>query len=458
MATNIFATEASVFFVGGAGTQADSSAVCGGCTRDWYDNNFIALTDIMGANGAPLVAITSGEPEADGITLTKTGECGDVEAGMVAYLSGTNVTTGLYKVISATSNTIVFPAATFVIGGGWADDLVCNVGGAFDTLQNAKDNIDATSYNVHIYSNKSADALIDIDGNCGSIANKSQLFLIGFGTLPEDGVQVTHTNKGFVFGAVKNVFMENFTVANLDTAGFYNDNSSALGITLKNCHVNTNTDTGHIDSGFYFDAGTAIVCIDCTANNLGADGFHAHASNFGSALKLINCRAWNCAVGFDTGGYTAMSTLVGCIAYDNDLQGFATGSVDSVYCINCVSYNNGSQGFETESANGRGASVYIDCIAKDNTGTGFKSTAGAMPRLLNCCSHGNGTEFDATFSTDNKVLFDCIETDPLFVDAASDDFRLLPGSPCSHAGKDGLSIGKEQRKQYPMRIKLEGTI
>ena len=58
MAT-IFSTEASVFFVGGTGTKT-GNANCGGCTKDWFDVNFTELSDIMGDNGAPLIAVTNG--------------------------------------------------------------------------------------------------------------------------------------------------------------------------------------------------------------------------------------------------------------------------------------------------------------------------------------------------------------------------------------------------------------
>ena len=56
-----------------------------------------------------------------------------------------------------------------------------------------------------------------------------------------------------------------------------------------------------------------------------------------------------------------------------------------------------------------------------------------------------------------------IEVDPLFADAVNDDFRLKPTSPCLHVGQRGIgdgysNIGVWQRKQYPLRHKVNGLI
>lgn len=58
---------------------------------------------------------------------------------------------------------------------------------------------------------------------------------------------------------------------------------------------------------------------------------------------------------------------------------------------------------------------------------------------------------------------DLVDVDPKCADVANGDFSLLPTSPCLNTGittvNNGFtSIGAWQRKQYPMRIKMDGLI
>ena len=50
--STVFSDEASVFFVGGITTKVGDSD-CGGCTKQWFDDNFTQLSDIMAADGGP---------------------------------------------------------------------------------------------------------------------------------------------------------------------------------------------------------------------------------------------------------------------------------------------------------------------------------------------------------------------------------------------------------------------
>ena len=50
--STVFSDEASVFFVGGITTKVGDSK-CGGCTKQWFDDNFTQLSDIMAADGGP---------------------------------------------------------------------------------------------------------------------------------------------------------------------------------------------------------------------------------------------------------------------------------------------------------------------------------------------------------------------------------------------------------------------
>ena len=419
----VFALEDSVFFVGGRGTKA-GNALCGGCTKEWYDDNFAELSSIMHTNGEPKYSKIDCESLNTSTLYKDPGAFVGVEAGMIAYLFGTNVATGRYKIIEIVdSGTIRFAGSPFAAGPG--TDIVCNIGGAFDSLQNAADNTDATNHDVFIFDNKGGalGVSIDIDTTGGSITNKSAKVFIGFDTTPEDGELVTYTGKGFVFGTIENIFMSNVKVTNLNVSGFFCSALNTKGITLFNCHVDNSSIAGLWNGGFYVARGYGMICINCTAKNISTAGFRTVYGGAGGAIHCINCYAYNCEYGFySTGGYAA-SSFGNCIANECDNAGFywLTSYYSGLALKNCVAYNCGGNGFEQFDVESDCAVTLINCIAKDNTGHGFKLTNGPIPILLNCNSHGNGTNYDAVLDT-LYSLIDCIEEDPSFVDAANGDF------------------------------------
>ena len=131
---SVFEYEASVFFVGGTGSKAGSGN-SGGCTRAWLDGNFSELADIMGSNGAPLIAETGCTYDDDEGRITKAsaGEFAGAEVGMVAYISDgdVDITTDRYEI------TDVDPSGDWVeVSNIDADDnatgVTINIGGAFD--------------------------------------------------------------------------------------------------------------------------------------------------------------------------------------------------------------------------------------------------------------------------------------------------------------------------------------
>ena len=196
----VFYDEASVFFVGGITTKVGDSK-CGGCTKQWFDDNFTELSDIMAADGGPKWEFSGisydhqdgGHGDGDHKFFDQEdGEFAGVEVGMVAYIEdggAGGINTGRYKI------TYVDPSGDFIlvngiIATGDSSNVILNIGGAFPKLQEAADECSGYSYDCDIYDNvdeeyNSTSDQIDIDSG-GSIARNTYLRIIGFNTLPGD--------------------------------------------------------------------------------------------------------------------------------------------------------------------------------------------------------------------------------------------------------------------------------
>lgn len=180
--------EDTVHFVGGIGTKADRDQYNGGgCTQAAWDSSG-ELSDFMGTNGGPKTSAVNATYTNSTKTVTATGIGNGVTVGTLAYLSGTNITTGVYEITAVTDNdNVVFGD---IDASGDNTDTTINVGGALDNLQNALDNSStkADSQNRVIYTNlnENLTAAIDIDGLGGSISNNTKKKIIGFHTTPGD--------------------------------------------------------------------------------------------------------------------------------------------------------------------------------------------------------------------------------------------------------------------------------
>jgi len=242
-------------------------------------------------------------------------------------------------------------------------------------------------------------------------------------------------------------------------SNWYIVDSGAQHIRIINCEAHNAA-----ASGFLIGRGYDIVLIDCVSSASTLYGFRVYFSSSSVQGTFINCIAYdNTRNGFQLGGEIS-SVAIGCVAYGNGgttYSGFlvigASGHASG--CYNCVSYNNGLHGFELNNA----SAFAINCIASGNgpasgSSYGFFNVAAngtwSVPVVMNCCAYDNSN--NASPGTQNYSLVlperDSIEVDPLFVDAAGDDFRLLPGSPCLNTGKrtlgDGYaSMGAWQQKQ-----------
>jgi len=203
--SSCFATNRTVFFVGGRGTK-DGHATPGGATLDWFQTkgSGFALSDIMDANGGPINSVTTGHGWTAATKTLAPAHAGDFDGagvGMIVYVSdqtvgGPHITTGRYVITTVTGtdpvtalvlNNMTTPADYDNTNG---TNVTVVIGGAFATMDaaiGASSSLYATFYDVHVFDNKDETAMTEIVlGVTGSVANNSMLRYWGFNTAPGD--------------------------------------------------------------------------------------------------------------------------------------------------------------------------------------------------------------------------------------------------------------------------------
>jgi hypothetical protein len=114
-------------------------------------------------------------------------------------------------------------------------------------------------------------------------------------------------------------------------------------------------------------------------------------------------------------------TIYGCLAYNNNCDGFVAPGGGKASFANCTAYGNGGAGFNTQN----GYANLINCIAETNTTYGYRVNAGLI-NMINCASYsntsgrfqnaGSGTQWSDTGSITGSGSF--------FTNAAGSDFTL----------------------------------
>ncbi len=236
----------------------------------------------------------------------------------------------------------------------------------------------------------------------GYTLNNRIVLTKGIGVRATDGAAVTiiegaaATGGGNGADAVRAVYM---TVGTLD------------GFTITKGHTNTSGDPSldRSGGGIYFAGGTVNLCeiTGNSANDYGGAAFFDGAGTLNNSLLTGNTCADGGGVFFDDGG-----TMNNCTLSDNT----ATGSGGGAYL-----YDGGSGGTLRNSilwgnSGSSGNDIYDD---------------GTNSIRYNCASDG----------LTNGVA--CTSSDPLFLDAGSDDYRIYINSPCFNTGYNDYSYGSE---------------
>jgi len=356
MAT-VFNTDDTIFFVGGTGTKTGLFNA-GGCTKAWYDANFTQLSDIMDANGECIDSYDGAIYTHSTKRISRTGEFTNSEIGMVVYVYDNQgvptITTGRYKI------TDVDPSGNWIevndiVATGDSDDVVANVGGAFDKLQTALDNTDASAaapHNVDILTNKAKTFSgigdqIDVDTGGGSGASGTWKRIIGIddsGIELAEGSYVDFDGNGRACHAFKilNVQCIEFRHVHAgNTAAthygfYYTATGYCQGLLLRNCK-STGCKYGVYSDTVYI-RGISII------------GGH-YSSATGPALYFAGCRWVNVldaeltgslAGALIDGDVVGILLIDGCVLHKtgNYFGGVYTDNWDTFLIIsNCVFYN-----------------------------------------------------------------------------------------------------------------------
>lgn len=315
----------TVIAVGGLGTQADRAENNGGgATKTAWDSGVPA--DFIDTNGGPKSADTAISYDHAGGTpdrkFSKAGIGANVTVGTLAYVSGTNITTGIYEITSIAGDDSWVACADIIATGDNADSIM-NIGGAIDSLQNALDGQDAATQNRFIYYNISSVTLtvpIDIDVYGGSAATR--IIVKGYNADLTAITQVTITTNSDI-----NTLL-NFS----------------LGTGLFICFYNFIFDAGGVNKANYCAYGVGpsddwVTFINCLFDDA-EDGAAVFIN--GDNWAVLNCELKESGGGFITGGTDGVdSRVIGCSIHDNTGDGIKILQERAVILNNIIYDNTG---------------------------------------------------------------------------------------------------------------------
>jgi parallel beta-helix repeat protein/predicted outer membrane repeat protein len=266
------------------------------------------------------------------------------------------------------------------------------------------------------------------------------------------------SHSGAIRNFNSNAVLNNCTfIANsADTDGGAIGNSQSSP-TLTDCTFSANSALNH-GGGIYNNAGTPIL-TNCTFSEntafagAGIDNQNANAILTDCTFIANSTDEYGAAIN----NRTSSPQITRCIFLGNIANDFGGGAVcnwsSSPTIRNCLFNANVSSEEGGAIMNNRSAPVLFNCTFVDNTaGVGgnavaFYSYLNDPPSSLqasNCIFWDGGDEIWKNEETGISITYSDVQggwigvgnlsADPLFVDAAIDDYHLLPGSSCRNAG------------------------
>ncbi|KPL25544.1 MAG: hypothetical protein AMJ75_00640 [Phycisphaerae bacterium SM1_79] len=447
MAT-VFSDFDTVFFVGGRGTKAGDANAGGGAVKaDWEGALGKNLADVMGSNGEPLsdssawngsqTACNATEGGGGWLKIDRVGAFSNCKVGNIANVQFlATFTSGRYRVRSVGSDNIELD---YVCGTG---STTCDVkvGGAFDKLQTALDNTDASAtspHNVTILTNKAetfsgAGDQIDVDTGGGSGSAGTWKRIIGVDDNGNDlvkGSYVLFDGNGqscHIFKVLNVECIELRHIRAINTAnthyGFYvTATVYRQGFLLKDCNstgckYGLYSDTYYIrgvtiTGGYYSSVTGAALCFSSSRwiNVLNAEIVGS------SAGALID------------GDVVGVLLVEGCVLRKtgNYIGGVYTDNWDTFLIVrSCVFYNIDSciRMNDAESRLVQYNNIFL--LHTSSTGKIIERVSGSIKYSNHSCAWALDGIPSATgrWGGSGKPE-NAIEENPQFVDAANGDFR-----------------------------------
>ena len=493
----VFSDEISMFFVGGNGTQGGRTPDAGGCTQAWWDSECPNNTDAekMGAitklmtHGAPVVDQAGCSFSYGPLRITSTGNFTNVEVGMIFHAIETpvpnvKVPTGRYRI------TAVDP------GGDWIDvsiqgatgsaTVTVKVGGAFDTLQNALDDTDASDHSVIIHTNlpQTLSASIDVDAGGGDILKNTFKKILGYRQVPGDMnrggayyesaleiltngsidanycIPLNGNNGGFPvldINGVDNLVFENLHLKNANTGesgDAVNFSSVVKNIVLRNCRFSD-----------------VVKVMNTEADHVMFDGCYSHDDipNHHYVVRGYNNVQLGCVAKLDSltnlVNFNGRSgVVIGCIAVGGQF-GVRVGSAGAAVLVaGNTFYNTNNDGVYLNGGDGVVVVNNIFCLAPGAVGIYVQSGGSVVHNDYNCFIESDGTPLTPTGTEysggETPVMgVHSVQADPDFVDAANGDFRarnplLLRGGRPGPDGRAAVIGVMGQEYQFAKRARV----
>lgn len=380
--------------------------VTGAAGTDWsqQDSAQYAVTDGV-ANGTTTLTSATANFGTDvvGNLVYAQGGSGSIAAGWYQIVSRTNATT---IVVDRSTGLTAGTGVTLKIGGALASP------GQAAALATVAGMTTFIKYNVSPY--VATTASTNVSGGCVSGATGTAY--VGYDTTRAMFVRPVQANRPtFQLGSgVTSAIL--FTGVN--NAYF-----------LQSIILDANNQTGSkctLMSGHYFYVkGMNGVAAGLTQNSP-ASAYLCEVTGCAAVPFQIQTAFW-CVAHDNTltsptnfGAFQGNNaySLFGCIAYNNNCDGFASYQTLN----NCVAYGNAGHGFDVVNQAG---SYYTNCIAENNGLYGYRTNAGYCA-FLNCADYNN-TSGRSISSSGGKIWGDI---DPIsgtasfFNNAASQDFTL----------------------------------